>query len=85
MEELERMRRSDLVYVKVKELSQRTRGRKKEDSIQSKEGVLLTEPGEVSGRWIEYIEELYAKDDKPDSVPLEQEEEVEAGRLGLTS
>ena len=76
------MRRSDLVYVKVKELSQRTRGGKKEDSIQSKEGVLLTEPSEVSGRWIEYIEELYAKDDKPDSVPLEQEEEVEAGRLG---
>ena len=25
---------------------------------------------------------LYAKDDKPDSVPLEQEEEVEACRLG---
>ena len=43
MKELERMRRSDLVYVKVKELSQKTRGGKKEDSIQSKEGVLLTE------------------------------------------
>ena len=84
MEQLERMRRSDLVYVKVKELSQRTCGGKKEDSIQSREGVLLTEPREVSGRWIEYkIEELYAKDDKPYSVPLKQEEEVEAGRLGL--
>ena len=82
MEEQERVRRSDLVYVKVKELSQRTRGGKKEDSIQSKEGVLLTEPNEVIGRWIEYIEELYAKDDKPDTVPLEQDEEMEAGRLG---
>ena len=82
MEEQERVRRSDLVYGKVKELSQRTRGGKKEDSIQSKEGVLLTEPSKVVGRWIEYIEELYAKDDKPDTVPLEQDEEMEAGRLG---
>ena len=58
MEELERMRRSHLVYVKVNELSHRTCGGKKKDSIQRKEGVLLTEPSEVSGRWIEYIEEL---------------------------
>ena len=50
MEEQERVRRSDLVYVKVKELSHRTRGGKKEDSIQSKEGVLLTEPSKVGGR-----------------------------------
>ena len=31
---------------------------------------------------MEYIEELYAKDEKPDTVPLEQDEEMEAGRLG---
>ena len=72
---------SDLVYVKVKELSQRTRGRQKEDSVQSKQGVLLTESSEVSGRWIEYIEELYVKDDKPDSIPLEQKDKMEADRL----
>ena len=33
MEELERMGRPGLVYVKVKELSQKTRGGKKEDSV----------------------------------------------------
>ena len=42
----------------------------------------MTKPSEVSGRWIEYVEELHAKDDKPDSIPLEQQEEVEADRLG---
>ena len=81
MEEQERMGRPDLVYVKVKDLSQNTCGGKKEDSVQSKEGVLLTKPSEVIRRWIEHIEELHAKDDKPDSVLLEQEEEVEADRL----
>ena len=33
MEELGRMGRQGLVYVKVKELSQKTRGEKKEDSV----------------------------------------------------
>ena len=33
MEELERMGRPGLVYMKVKELSQKTHGGKKEDSI----------------------------------------------------
>ena len=59
---------------------QKTRGRKKKNGIQSNEGILLTEPKEISERWIECIEEIYAKDDKPDSILLEQEEEVDAER-----
>ena len=50
--------------------------------MQSKDGNLLTGPEEIKERWREYIEELYAKDEKPDHIPLEPEEEVDMDRLG---
>jgi len=33
--------------------------------IGNKEGTLLTEAAQVQGRWKEYIEDLYDKDNKP--------------------
>ena len=38
--------------------------------------ILLTKPEEIKLRWIEYIEELYAKQDKPTQIKLENEVDV---------
>ena len=71
-----------MVYAKVKELCQEGRRGKKQDSVLSKDGVLLTEACDISNRWKGYIEELYASDEKPDSLPLEVEEEVDGDSRG---
>ena len=76
------MDRSELIYAKVKELCQEGRRGKKQDSVLSKDGVLLTEVCDISIRWKEHIEELYASDEKSDSLPLEVEEEVDADSQG---
>ena len=47
------------------------------------DGNLLTDPEEIKERWREYIQELYAKAEKPGEIPLESEEEVDIDRLGL--
>lgn len=75
--DLEGLGRSDLIYAKVKELCQDKHGGKKQDSVLSKDEILLTELDEVNKRRKEYIKELYAEDEKPDSIPMETEEEVE--------
>lgn len=83
LEDLERIGRSDLIYAKVKELCQGKRRGKKRESVLSKHGALLTDPGDIKRRWKEYyIEELYGKDEKPDSILLKTEEEVDINSLG---
>lgn len=81
LEELEKRGRSDLMYSKVKELCQRDRGGKKQESMLSKDETLLTDSGNVKERWQEYIEDLYAKDEKPIYIPLEKDE-VSKDNLG---
>ena len=43
---------------------------------------MLTDSEDVTERWREYIEELYAKDEKRTFIPLEQEEEVDIDSIG---
>lgn len=43
---------------------------------------MLTDSGDVTERWREYIEELYAKDEKRTFIPLELEEEVDIDSIG---
>ena len=81
LEELERSGRSDLVYAKIKEIHQEDRGSKKQGNVVIKGGTLLTDSEDVKERWQEYIEELYAKDEKPNLIPLEPEEEVDIGSI----
>ena len=81
LEELERSGRSDLVYAKIKEIHQEDRGSKKQGNVVSKGGTLLTDSEDVKERWREYIEELYAKDEKPNLIPLESDEEVDIGSI----
>lgn len=43
---------------------------------------MLTDSEDVTERWREYIEELYAKDEKRTFMPLELEEEVDIDSIG---
>jgi len=62
LEELEKKGRSELMYEKVKSLSnKKTRNTRKKD----KPGKELTDPKEKGNRWKEHIEELYDREGKP--------------------
>lgn len=50
---------------------------KKQGNVVSKGGTLLTDSEHVKERWWEYIEELYTKDERPNLIPLDSEEEVD--------
>lgn len=69
------------MYAKIKEIHQEDRGRRKQGNVVSKGGTLLTDSEDVKERWREYKEELYAKDEKPNLIPLESEEEVDIGSI----
>lgn len=64
------------------EIHQEDHGSKKQGNVASKDGTLLTDSENVKERWREYIEELYAKDEKRTFIPLELEEEVDIDSIG---
>lgn len=64
------------------EIHQEDHGSKKQGNVASKGGTLLTDSEDVKERWREYIEELYAKDEKRTFIPLELEEEVDIDSIG---
>lgn len=82
LEDLGGSGRSHLVYAKIKEIHQEDRGSKKQGNVVSKDGTLLTDSEDVKGRWRKYIDELYAKDEKPTFIPLEPQEEVDIDSIG---
>ena len=82
LEKLDKKGRSDLVYNKVRELCGEKRKNKEEIFINDKDGKLLTEPEPVKERWKEYIEELYAKDEKPREIELEKLDDIDPDSIG---
>jgi len=82
LEKLDREGKSDRVYAKVKELCAEKKNCRTKAGILSKDGHLLTDPLEVKDRWKQYIEELYAKDDRPAELPLEPPEQVDLDDIG---
>ena len=71
LEKINRKGRSDLVYEKVKELTQSKRSQKTKPGIKNRIGVLLTQSDDIKCRWKEYIKEVYAKDEKPKVINIE--------------
>ena len=80
MEELERMGRSDLVYERGREIRGEQRNSWKVWEVEGRNGQNLTRPADIRERFIEYVEELYNKESKP-NIELE-EREVEDDYLG---
>ena len=76
LESLDRHGRSGLMCAKVNELTKSKISTSKSSSLKDKNGNLLTKPEEIKLRWKEYIEELYAKQDKPTQIKIENEEDV---------
>lgn len=78
IEDLERKRQYDIMYERVKNVSwdkKKTNCRMK--GIEGKDGLLLYKEEEVRKRWEEYIEDLYMTKDKPESLNIEGEEQIE--------
>ena len=76
LESLDRQGRSDLMYAKVNELTKTKISTSKNSSLKDKNGNFLTKPEEIKLRWKEYIDELYAKQDKPTQIKIENEVDV---------
>ena len=79
LEELQRQGRQDQVsrpsLNRIRELTSK-RNRRGLTVIQDKNGNLLTEPEKIANRWKEYIEELYNKDNKPQDIWIEEQNEA---------
>ena len=76
LESLDRQGRSDLIYAKVNELTKSKISTSKSSSLKDKNGNLLTKPEEIKLRWKEYIEELYAKQEKATQIKIKNEVDV---------
>ena len=81
MEELERIGRYDLLYEKGKQICEDKRTSWKVQEIEGKNGQKLTRAEDIRSRFIEYVEELYDTQNKPD-VELEEEIDIEDDFLG---
>ena len=82
LEELAQRGRHDLVYEHVRRLCQQKKGAVKQKGVLSETGELLTEQDDIKKRWVEYIEQLYAKEDKPDIILLEEELTLDVDEIG---
>jgi exonuclease III len=75
LEDLDQRGRSDLVYSKVRKLTESKKSGSRSVSIKDKDGRLLTDPEEIRKRWLEYVELLYDKKGKPEKNSMEVEDE----------
>ena len=81
MEELERIGRYDLLYQKGKQIREEKRNSQRVQEIEGRNGQKLTRPEDIRNRFIEYVEELYDKQNKPDII-IEEENDVGEDFLG---
>ena len=77
IEELDKRGRSDLMYVKAKEMGKKyKKGRNINNNIEDQDGNILKDPKKIKERWKEYFEKLYDAENKPTSCNLENQTEV---------
>ena len=80
---MERKGRTDLIYAKVRELTEGgLKGNSRCNSIKDENGELLMKPKKVKDRWKDYIEDLYDKEGRPTEIKLEKEGTVEEDSKG---
>lgn len=81
MEELERIGRYDLLYLKGKQIQEEKGNFRRVQEIEGKNGRKLTRPEDIRCMFIEYVEEWYYKQNKPVKIIVE-ETDVEKDFLG---
>ena len=82
LEELEKKGRSDLMHKKVKEINRVKKGGLRSIEIEGKNGEKLKNPEDVRKRWMEHIEDLYDKENKPPDIEIEEEADVDDDEIG---
>ena len=73
--DMDRKGRSDLMYAAIKSVKKGKRTTRGGAVLRDREGRMLTTDEEIRERWVEYVEELYDKDGKPELVDLATEAE----------
>lgn len=85
IEGLEKKKQYDLMYKKVRNVT--WDGRKaivRLREIENKEGKIIYDDKAVRERWSEYVKEIYATNEKPPSLNIEEEWETEFENRGLS-
>ena len=84
IEDLGRRGLTEVLYSRVKSLTESRRKTRRKSTIRNCNGELLTEPEKIKSRWKEYVETLYDKMGKPtnDDIGLESIAEVEMDEVG---
>jgi len=82
LEELDKKGEMDKLYQKVKALTWKKNSSQKSTNILNSQGEMLTDGEDIKKRWVEYIEELYNRADKPGDIPIEEEGEVNGDKKG---
>ena len=72
----------DIMYRKVKQLTYTKGNGNGQNLLKYRQGNTLTEAEPIKARWKEYREELYAKNDKPVELPIEEEQQIDDDDLG---
>ena len=80
LEELSRTGKQEQIYRRIKNLGQRKSSGC--TMIKDKDGTLLCEQQQVTRRWKDYIEELYAAMDKPSELDMEPMDQVTVDNIG---
>lgn len=73
LESLEQRGEMDILYQKVKAMANGPRNGPGVNAITSRNGELLTDGEAVMERWREYVQELYARRERPETLPIEAE------------
>ena len=76
IEELEKRGRYDLMYREVNCLGFQKKKWKTMWMIEDEEGCEITDKKGISNLWGKYVEELYQKENRPDSLNVENEDDV---------
>ena len=70
------------MYCKVKQLTTKNAHSGRCSAIKDNKGLLLTQPEEITSRWKEYVELLYHKQGKPESLELEDVHDIQEDDRG---
>lgn len=82
IENLDQSGRMDIMYKKVQQLTSNKGNYNNTQVLEDKHGRMLTEAEPIKARWIEYIEDLYGKSEKPNELPLEEEQHIQIDDIG---
>jgi len=80
--EFHRTGRYDLIYMKTKELGWKETQGIQNTGIEDSQGNKIVDKKQVHKIWKNYVTELYDRRNRPETLEVEPEEEVDTGEKG---